>query len=446
MFMQTAALDERSGCPVSTSVLPPRAPMHASPADVAPANPAVSRRRPRRRRIGVTLLRLTILTAAGTAVSHGVMWMRQETPHPDGAEASRQAPLVVVHSLKPLLETTHPTGLPAYGLKKESTAPKVKPAVPTDRFKALQQWPQEVALEGNPQVTVVAEDAHAHEFLYRTEHFEFSTDAPLGADAVRHFARAFEATHLLSCLLPLDLKPAPEPQRKLFQARILSNESAYAAATPAAGGASFYSSHDKRLYVPLSSVGVKLAEGGRVVLDPFVESHPTLIREIARQMMNKWLPLMPSWLAEGSAEYIGAADYVHGRFFMGQMQPRLKRYLRNHGARQTGGASVRLDMLNVAELLAMDAKSWTAGAATQNQASALLLTYFLCHMDRGGQGAAVIALLRALEGGMPQEDAVRQFVLAGRHPTKFEGEMGMAFARIGIELQFTRRGGAVFKQ
>ncbi len=414
--------------------------MHASPADVKAA-----RRPPSRRRPGVALLRLAILFAAGTAVCHGVLWLRQETPHPEGAQASRQAPLVVVHSLKPLLETTHPAGLPAYAAKKDNTAPKDRPALPSDPFKALQQWPQEVALEDPPKVTVLVEDAPAHEFRYRTEHFEFSCDAPLGPEAVRHFARAFEATHLLSCLLPLDLKPTPEPTRKLFQARILSNDSAFAAASPTSSGASFYSSHDQRLYAPLASLGVKLAHG-RVILDPFVESNPRLIREIAHQMMNRWLPLAPTWLLKGSAEYMSAANYVRGQFFMGQMEASLKRHLRNHGARQLSGTRVSFAMLNVAELLAMSAKSWSSGAAaSQNEASALLLTYFLCHMDRGGQGAATIALLRALEGGMPQEDAVRQFVLAARHPSKFEGELGMAFARIGIDLQFTKRGGAVFK-
>lgn len=126
----------------------------------------------------------------------------------------------------------------------------------------------------------------------------------------------------------------------------------------------------------------------------------------------------------------------------------LKQQLRAHGARQMG-ASVRFAMLNLAELLAL--KGATAGSATaattahENQMSALLFTFYLCHLDRAGDGAGVKAFLRSVANGMPQEQAVKTFLLAGRETTEFEREMGMAFAGVGVELQFTRRGGAAFK-
>ncbi|WP_461786500.1 hypothetical protein [Prosthecobacter sp.] len=46
---------------------------------------------------------------------------------------------------------------------------------------------------------------------------------------------------------------------------------------------------------------------------------------------------------------------------------------------------------------------------------------------------------------MPQDQAVREFVLAGRNMADFERQMGVAFASVGIELQSTQRGRARFK-
>lgn len=126
----------------------------------------------------------------------------------------------------------------------------------------------------------------------------------------------------------------------------------------------------------------------------------------------------------------------------------LRQSLRERGARQMG-QSVRLAMLNLAELLAMDEKTWAAdmkmASANDNHISALVLTFYLYHLDRAADGAGVTALRQALENGMSQDQAVREFILAGRSVAEIEREMGVAFASVGIELQFTRRGRAVFK-
>lgn len=325
--------------------------------------------------------------------------------------------------------------------------PLIAPA--TQEVPALDKWPRSVALHGTPEVRIVTEDASKSEFVYHTEHFEFSCDAPIGPDAVRHFARVFEATWMLNCQLPLDLKPAPETMRKWFRARILSTDDAYTATGAPKGSGGYYSRADKTIYVPISNLGMKLIADKRVQMERSVESNDTLIHEITHQMMSRWLPRLPVWFSEGSAEYTGIADFVHGRFFLSGMEVRLKNALRQRGAESVNGRT-RMPMLNINELLALEHNAWVnvigGTSGSENYTSALLLTYFFYHMDGNKDAAGIIAWLRDIEKGVPADQALRTHLLAGRSVAKLEADLLQAYKHAGIELVFIKRDGAVFEE
>lgn len=347
-------------------------------------------------------------------------------------------------------ESPQNTPVPAADESAAHAAGPRLPALPSPvlELPAMREWPRSIALKGTPEVRVVSEDPQKDEFIYHTEHFEFCCDAPVGPDAVRHFARVFEATWMLNCQLPLDLRPAPETMRKWFRACILSTDESYAATGAPAGSSGYYSRADKTIYVPISSLGMKLVGQKRVMLDQSVESNDTLIHEITHQMMGRWLPRLPIWFAEGAAEYNGITDFVHGRFFLSGMESRLKNHLRASGG-QSAGSAIRFTMLRLPELLAMDHRTWASGlsgvAGKENYASALLLTYFLYHLDRDRNAAGIIAWLRDIEKGRPHEQAFKEHILAGRNLLQFEAQFIHAWRQTGIELQFVRRGGAEFQ-
>lgn len=154
---------------------------------------------------------------------------------------------------------------------------------------------------------------------------------------------------------------------------------------------------------------------------------------------------LPVWLLADLPEF---ADAKNAGLSPARMLEQLRQSLRDSGARQMGQA-VRFGMLNLSELMAMDSRAWTAGlntaVASENRASAMLLTFFLTYLDLGGDGAGVKAMVRAMEQGMAEESAVREFILAGRSVAELEREMGRVFAEAGVELQFTRRGGLAMR-
>lgn len=394
------------------------------------------------------------VVVAGLVVFSGVLvlsWDRNsQARSADLRVASVESAAATAHSLK----RDEVAPVPAADPNPESLAPPIEnslassPAPVAPEVPALKEWPRAVTLSGTPDVKTVSENPATREFVYHTDHFEFSCDMPVGPDTVRHFARVFEATWLLNCMIPLDLRPTPETMRKWFRARILSSNEAYMATGAPAGSGGYYSRADKTIYVPISSLGMKVVGDKRVMVDRSVESNGTLIHEITHQMMGHWLPKLPVWFVEGAAEYTGIADFVHSRFFLSGMEARLKSHLRIRGGK-AGGGSIHFRMLRLPELLALDRSTWAndlAGdSAAENYTSSLLLTFYLYHLDRNGDTAGTIAWLRAIEQGRSSTEGFREHILAGRTLAQFEADFIVTYRKLGIEFEFARRGGPEFE-
>lgn len=305
---------------------------------------------------------------------------------------------------------------------------------------ASKTWPRTISLEEKPAVTVVKEDAETHQFIYRSPHYEFQCDSKLGANVVREFGRMFEATWLINCMLPLDLKPRPERLREIFLARLFTNESDYLEAGGIKGSAGVYMTSRKALMVPLSSLGVRMV-GSRVSLaESAARDNATLIHEITHQMMNHWMGMLPTWYVEGSAEYVCMLEYnSNGRFSLIGLNRQLQNFT---GGR--GGGGKGFTMIDLEELMTIEFDRWAAalgegGFANENYGSACLLTYYFYHVDDKGDAAHMIAWLREVENARSDEAvaaATKKHLLRDRSYAQLSEEVKKGLRKEGIDVSF----------
>jgi len=323
----------------------------------------------------------------------------------------------------------------------QSQASAVPAAAGEKTSAALREWPRTISLADKPEVVVVCEDEEKREFVYRSPHYEFVCDSKLGSNVVREFGRMFEATYELNCQLPLDLKPTPERLREIFQARLFTNKADYMDAGAIEGSAGVYMSGKKALMVPLSSLGVRLV-GSRVTLEqnPNAQDNGTLIHEITHQMMNHWLPVLPTWFIEGSAEYVEMLEYnSNGKFSLIGLNRQVKAYADNMGR-----GNKTFMMIDLEELMTIDGRRWAEalgkdGMATENYGSAGLLTYFFYHLDGKGDAAHMIAFLREVENvksDAESEAAAKKHLLRERSYEQLADEVKKAFRKEGVTIEF----------
>lgn len=307
---------------------------------------------------------------------------------------------------------------------------------------ASKSWPRMIALDAKPEIEVVKESPETKEYIYKSPHYEFQCDSKLGANVVREFGRLFEATWLLNCTLPLDLKPEPEKLRTSYLARLFTGKSDYMAAGGVEGSGGIYMSGKKALMVPLSSLGVKMA-GSRVILeDGSDDDNATLIHEITHQMMNRWLGLLSTWMIEGAAEYAEIPEYDgSGKFSFIGIDRRLKKYAERMNGWEGSGKEFK--MLDLEELMGLDGKRWASalvnGQATQNYGSAGMLTYFFYHMDGAGDGANITAFYRAIKMAKTPEElkaALPKYLMRERSYAQLAEEVKKAFRKEGIDILF----------
>lgn len=242
-------------------------------------------------------------------------------------------------------------------------------------------------------VEIVSEDEQNEKFVYRTQHFEFSSDGKLTQSLLRDVARNFEATYELLKALPWGIDPQPE-EGDHFHALLVRSRGRYEEEGGAKNSGGIYFRSRKLFIVPFESLGIERL--GKSFAKSSDYRSDTLVHELTHQMMHSWLEILPQWVIEGTAEYTNAIPLRMGIFRVAAARSGLRDYVASLKAR--GGVP---EPFPIEKLFGISGKEWSETLARNPQESrrmyftAYLLVNYFMHMDGKGDGAAFVKYLRA---------------------------------------------------
>ncbi|HWB03275.1 MAG TPA: hypothetical protein VG796_09645 [Verrucomicrobiales bacterium] len=143
-----------------------------------------------------------------------------------------------------------------------------------------------------------AEAAPKGWFRYRCANFEFDSQTELDSKFVAQSGRLFEATRELLKRLPWRIEAIPEKGSR-FRALIYRDMKSYLEGGGPPGSAGVFKPSTGEFSLPLTSA---------------TDSPDTMQHEITHQMMQRLLPVIPWWIAEGTAEYVAIMKYRDGYY------------------------------------------------------------------------------------------------------------------------------------
>jgi hypothetical protein len=296
-------------------------------------------------------------------------------------------------------------------------------------------WPQKVEVDSRViEVKVIKEDAAMQDCVYRSANFEFASQDKVAVSVMKEIARTFEATHSLVEALPWGIEPKPPADLGYYKAKFYVSRDNYIHDGGPENSGGVYMSKDRIFRIPFQSLG--LEQRGKTWFKNDNYRNDTIVHEITHQMMNDFLPFLPTWVIEGTAEYTEMMPYHAGVFTPGAHERGIKEYLKesaSHGIKPP-------DIGPVLDHMSMTGEQWhskaDAGGIGQHRlyfASAMLVYYF-CHLDGDGKGTR---FLKYLDQMAEARDAWATFF---KDPRVTKNENG-SFSYRGIELpKYSRKG------
>lgn len=268
------------------------------------------------------------------------------------------------------------------------------------------KWPQSVGVSPTSvDVTVVEENAAERRYVYRTEDFEFISDERLARSVMTEVARTFEATRTLLLALPWGLRCIPPDGHEFYKAQLFETREGYIRAGAPENSGGVYMRGPKIFMVPFPSLGLR-RRASTWYLDRNYRND-TLIHEITHQLMDEVLPALPTWIIEGTAEYVENLPYNAGTFRAHEHHRALRA---NIAQRERRGHRIRIDGLEA--FMNMDRQRWheIANRSREDQAylyiASLLLVYYFNHLDGDGHGTRFMTYMDAVYDDVDRRDKI----------------------------------------
>ncbi|HRH96762.1 MAG TPA: hypothetical protein PLB55_12545, partial [Prosthecobacter sp.] len=269
-------------------------------------------------------------------------------------------------------------------------------------------WPENVVVPTKSvEIQIVEENPAARKCIYRSEGFEFTSQAKLAGLVMKEIARTFEATKALVSSLPWGIVCQPPEGFERYQAALYETRNDYIAAGGPENSGGVYMSGDKIFRVPFPSIGLKLL--GKTYAKDADYDGGTLIHEITHQVMDDYLTFLPVWVIEGTAEYTEMLPYNAGKFRADAHKTSIRDHIKEMEKR--GYAA---DIGNLETHMTMNRATWSGIADTSNKKMgelyfrSVLVVYFFCHLDgeKGAEGRRFMKFMDAVYG---ETEALRIF-------------------------------------
>lgn len=296
-------------------------------------------------------------------------------------------------------------------------------------------WPQKVEVDSRAiEVKTISEDPGQQKCVYRSQNFEFIAQDKIAGSVMKEIARTFEATHSLVQALPWAIEPKPPADPGFYRAKFYVSRENYIAEGAPENSGGVYFSRDRIFRVPFQSLG--LTQRGKTWFKDDNYRNDTIVHEIAHQMMHDFLPFLPTWVTEGTAEYCEMLPYRAGVFTAGAHGRGIKDYIKEFAAR-----GIKPDAIaSVLDHMSMTSEQWRTQSELSRDAQGRLyfascvLVYYFCHLDGDGKGTRFLEYLDAMAEA---RDAWAKFFADPRVTRNEDG----SFRYSGIELpKQTRKG------
>jgi hypothetical protein len=256
-------------------------------------------------------------------------------------------------------------------------------------------WPKVVEVDSRSvEVKTVSEQPEEQRCVYRSQNFEFTSQDKLAPSVIKEVARTFEATHSLVEALPWGIEPKPPEDRGgFYRAKLYTTRENYIADGGPENSGGVYMSRDRVFRVPFESLGLELR--GKTWFKKPNYTGETIIHEITHQMMHEFLPFLPIWTAEGTAEYAEIMPYNAGRFTPSAAERGLKDYIKKAERYRISVADLPLGL----DLMRMPHEQWMASAQKNPTAqhrlyfASLMTVYYFSHLDGDGKGTRFLKYL-----------------------------------------------------
>ena len=363
-------------------------------------------------------------TLSGVDTVYVKEWLKKNPPKPGAKPAASPKP---VPADKPV--TPGPTTKPPIGLAKDTD-----PAAPVG-FDG--PWPKEAVVPEDLGIEVVKEDDATKKYIYRSRHFEFSSNVQLRPALVNTMAKVFETTHEFLRVLPLNHRTTARSD-KHFPVILYEHYEQYlqAGGRNGSSGHCRFSSSDAvgEIHVPLRSLGAKRT-GKDFTIDSGDRDFSTLSHEITHQIMEH-VVMQAYWYVEGSAEYIANTHYHSGRFQAASNKSWIIAFVTGYGKDGDGGRALgkKIKMPHLQKFMEMDQPAFLSNARL-NYGLGCLFTLFFYHLDGKGDAARIKEYLKALQAGVPEVKA-REKLLDGRTYEQLELEFAAAMSRSGVKIEY----------